>query len=143
MTHKLKETLITSIVIYVLIGWMFAETLTWSAESAIYPRGLFILMGILNTLMIVREVRASKADNSRRGEITWKTIRFPLAVFAAIALYVILFDFIGYIPASAIMITGFMLYTKVKPWWLIAACVVGYSLLMYFAFYKLLSVPIL
>jgi len=129
--------------IYVLIGWMYWETFSWAKESALYPRGLFILMGILNTIMIVKEVFATRADKNRRGVITWATIRFPLAVFVAIVLYVVLFDFIGYIPASAIMIAGFMIYTKVKPWWLIALCVVGYSALVYVVFYKLFNVPIL
>ena len=82
-------------------------------------------------------------DHDAESGVHWKEIAVPLVAFAAIVVYAVLFDLFGYFPATAVMLVGFMIALKVKPWWLILAITAGYALFIYLMFVVWLKVSII
>ena len=82
-------------------------------------------------------------DHDAESGVHWKEIAVPLVAFAAIVVYAVLFDLFGYFPATAVMLVGFMIALKVKPWWLILAIRAGYALFIYLLFVVWLKVSII
>ena len=102
-----------------------------------------ILLTVLTVIMLYLDVRKYAKDHDAESGVHWKEIAVPLVAFAAIVVYAVLFDLFGYFPATAVMLVGFMIALKVKPWWLILAITAGYALFIYLMFVVWLKVSII
>lgn len=112
-------------------GFLFAQTMGMPSTPALFPRMSLILLTVLTVIMLYLDVRKYAKDHDAESGVHWKEIAVPLVAFAAIVVYAVLFDLFGYFPATAVMLVGFMIALKVKPWWLILAITAGYALFIY------------
>ena len=71
-----------------------------------------------------------------------QVLKIPVITWCIVALYVALFAFIGYIPATAIILIILMRFMKQTSWPIIITIDVVYLLLMYFVFARMLNVSI-
>ena len=143
MSHKARETLFTGIFFYALIALLLYKTVNLPSSAAVFPRACLVLLLLLNTIMIAQDFIKYPKSSQEKGVLTWKTVRTPLLAFVGIFVYVFLFDKIGYFPASIIMMIGFMLALKVKPWWKILLITAAYAVFIYLLFVLWLHVRIL
>ena len=142
MSHKARQDLAVVIVHYLAAGFLYYKTLAMPASAALFPRALLILFSALNTLILITDVK-KYWSTQEVGGLIWKDINMSLLAFVGVIGYVVLFDLVGYFPATGIMIAGFMLALKVRPLWKIAAIIGGYWLFTYLLFVLWLKVRIL
>lgn len=142
MSHKARQDLAVVIVLYLAAGFLYYKTLAMPASAALFPRALLILFSALNTLILITDVK-KYWSTQEVGGLIWKDINMSLLAFVGVIGYVVLFDLVGYFPATGIMIAGFMLALKVRPLWKIAAIIGGYWLFTYLLFVLWLKVRIL
>ena len=128
MSPKARESLITSVVLLAVFGFLFARTFQMPSTPA-----LFLCM----------DIRKHGKGSGAEGGVHFKEISMPLLAFLAIVGYVVLFRLFGYFPATAVMLVGFMAVLKVRPWRLILAIMAGYSVFIYLMFVVWLKVSIL
>ena len=127
----------------IIYGFLFAQTMGMPSTPALFPRMCLILLTVLTVIMLYLDVRKYAKDHDAESGVHWKEIAVPLVAFAAIVVYAVLFDLFGYFPATAVMLVGFMIALKVKPWWLILAITAGYALFIYLMFVVWLKVSII
>ena len=96
-----------------------------------FPRMILVVFALLNTAMIFA---AFKSGGVGAGGITLTELKMPLLYYAGIVLYIVLFRFFGYFPATVVMLTVFMAICKVRPWWKIALIVGGFTGIIYLLF---------
>lgn len=142
MSPKVRESVITTVVMLAVFGFLFTQTLGMPDSPALFPRMCLALLSILTVIMLYLDVRKYGKDHEAQGGVHWKEIALPLLAFAGIVVYAVLFDLFGYFIATAIMLVGFMIALKVKPWWLILAIIAGYGLFIYLMFVVWLKVNI-
>ena len=143
MSPKARESVITSVVLLIIYGFLFAQTMGMPSTPALFPRVCLILLTVLTVIMLYLDVRKYAKDHDAESGVHWKEIAVPLVAFAATVVYAVLFDLFGYFPATAVMLVGFMIALKVKPWWLILAITAGYALFIYLMFVVWLKVSII
>lgn len=69
-------------------------------------------------------------------------MKTPLITWGIVLAYVLLFYFVGYFVATAIIIPVLMRFMKQTSWKLILAIDVGYLLVIYFVFARMLNVSV-
>ena len=143
MSRKARQDLIVVIVLYLAAGFFYAQTLEMPETAAFFPRALLILFSALNTLTLLTDVKKYWNDRESDPPLVWKNINMSLLAFVGVVIYVVLFDLLGYFPATGIMIAGFMLALKVRPLWKIAVIIAGYWIFTYLLFVLWLKVRII
>lgn len=143
MSAKSKECLVTGLIIFGVIGLLWTQTLKWPGDSRVVPQGILVLMVALNAINTAFDIRKYAKDYEAKRNFTKETILLPLFIFAVIAAYIALFSLLGYLPATAAMIAGLLIYAKVRPVWLIVVIVAAYLLFTYGLFDLLLSVSVI
>ena len=124
-----RQGLIVGIVLYAFILFCWMCTNSFIGDAALFPRMILALFAVLNTIMVIQAFQG-------KGKVAFsaKEAAMPLLYFAGIVVYALLFNLLDYFPATAIMLVGYMLILKVKPYWLIAALTGGYMVFVYVLF---------
>lgn len=113
------------------------------SDAAMMPKLLDGLLAILSVLIINQGLQKSKVPADQQKKLlVWEDFKVPLVTWGIVALYVALFYFVGYFVATAIIIPLLMRYMKQTNWKLIIAIDVGYLLVIYFVFVRMLGVSI-
>ena len=138
MQKKNMQSLIVGVVLYAFIVFCWMCTNSFIGDASLFPRMILILFAILNTIMVVQAF----LGRGKEGKFYLKDALMPLAYFAGIVVYVLLFGWLGYFPATVIMLVALFLILKVRPYWLIAALTGGYCLFVYLLFVLWLKIHI-
>ena len=125
----LSHDLIVGVIFYAFIGFCYYITTTMLPDSAAFPQMTLALLAILNTAMVINSFVKKPAN-----KFTAKDTAMPLLYFAGIIVYAIVFNFLGYFPATAIMLIAYMLILQVRPIWKIFAITAGYLVFIYVLF---------
>lgn len=129
MNTKTKQDLTVALVVYAFLLFIFVETNALPEAVSMFPRIIIIAFALLNTIMVITAFQKGSGE-----AVTLTEVKAPILYFIGIAGYVVLFRFLGYFPATAMMLVGFMLAFRVRPWWKIAIIVVGYTTALYVFF---------
>ncbi len=130
MTKKKSgHELIVGVILYAFILFCWMCTNTMIGDAKMFPRMILTLFAVLNTIMIVQAFMGKY-----KNKFTVKEAVMPLVYFAGIVVYALLFAFLGYFPATIIMLIAYMLILKVRPYWLIGALTAGYVAFVYVLF---------
>ena len=131
MQGKNKQTLIVGVVLYAFIVFCWMCTNSFVGDAALFPRMILVLFAVLNTIMVIQAFLGKE-----KGAVTFhiRDALYPLLYFAGICAYIALFAWLGYFPATVIMLIAFFLILKVKPYWLIPVLTGGYCLFVYLLF---------
>lgn len=126
---SVSHDLIVGVIFYAFIGFAYYVTTTMLPDSAVFPQMALALLAILNTALVINGF-VKKQSN----KFSIKDTMMPLLYFAGIIVYVLLFQWIGYFPSTAIMLAAYMVILKVRPLWKIGAITVGYLIFIYLLF---------
>ena len=122
---------------------IYALNMNLPADAALMPKLLVGLLSILSVLIIAQGLKKSKVPADQQKKLlVWEDFKVPMVTWGIVALYVALFYFAGYFIATAVIIPLLMRYMKQINWKLIIAIDVGYLLVIYFAFVRMLGVSI-
>ena len=130
------------IFMYAVCGYFFAKSLSLPTEIQSYPKFTVSALFFLTTLYLVQMLIAAFKNGVESGaDKVFKGFQ-PAQFFvtlAAVILYVIAINFLGFYIATAIFLVCLLLYLKV-PYLHTAIAVVVILALVYFAFAKFLGV---
>ena len=147
MSPKAKQDTIIAVVIYAIIGFLFAVTMGLSSDSALFPRMVLALMAVVNTVsvwQIIMKDRKLRAQNINEPiMLSISDAKMPLVVFLGSIAYTVLFVLTNYFIATAVMIIVYMLIEKVKPKWMIFVVTAVYLGFIYYLFVVQLSVRLI
>lgn len=122
---------------------IFALNKDLPSDAAMMPKLLDVLLAVLAVLIINQGLQKSKVPADQQKKLlVWEDFKVPLITWGIVALYVALFYVAGYFIATAITIPLLMRFMKQTSWKLIFAVDVGFLLVIYFVFVRMLSVSI-
>ncbi len=144
---SLHQDVYISIAVYVVVGLLLFKSIGMNEQSAIFPRMILIGLALLNTAVLMRGIKNTKALNeSDKGvvnHIRWEVIKAPLGVFVITALYAFIFTLTNYFIATSLFMIGLMKFYKVKSWKTIILLVVIFNAAIYVGFVMGLKVPLI
>lgn len=143
MKKQIHQDVFIGFVCLAITLLIFALNMGLPSDAAMMPRLLAAFLTILSILIIYHGMRKSQDPaEAEKKELTWDVLKIPVITWCIVALYVALFAFIGYIPATAIILIILMRFMKQTSWPIIITIDVVYLLLMYFVFARMLNVSI-
>ena len=141
MSPRAKQDILVAVVIYAVVGFLFAVTTSLSSDSALLPRMVLTLTDVWYIIAKDKQLRAAGVVESSR--LPFGDAKMPMIVFIGSIAYTALFVATDYFIATAIMIVVYMLIEKVKPKWLIIVITVLYLAFIYYLFVVQLSVRLI
>lgn len=143
MCKKAKQDILVCALIYLFILFCYWQTLTMKSGSEVMPHMILTVAIVCNTALLVRSVSQLRKTSSDEGYTSVAEIKMPVLMFLGVVLYCLLFNFLNYFVATAIMLLVFMLIEKVKPLWLIITIDAVYLAFIYTLFVMVLKVPLI
>ncbi|MEE3488621.1 MAG: tripartite tricarboxylate transporter TctB family protein [Bulleidia sp.] len=143
MSKQTKQEIALCIVIYAILGFLFASGRKLLLESALFPNAVLGLMAILNTFDLIKALKADKTNPDAPETLPWSEAKMPLVAFLGSIVYSLVFFKTNYFIATGIMIPVFMLIEKVKPVWKIILITAVYLVFIYVLFVVQLKVQLL
>ncbi len=143
MCKKAKQDIGVCALIYLFILFCYWQTLTMKSGSEVMPHMVLAVAIVCNTALLVRSVGQRHKNFSDEGYTSIAEIKMPMLMFLGVVLYCLLFNFLNYFVATAIMLVVFMLIEKVKPLWMILTIAAIYLAFIYVLFVMVLKVPLI
>lgn len=128
----------------IFCGLVWALNMDLPSAAAMMPRLLAGILAALSVIILTQGILKSKLPASEQGEkaFTIDSVKIPLIAWGLIAVYVLLFKYVGYFVSTGVMLIGFMRFMKIKNWKPIIAITVVYLIIVYVVFVRLLGVNI-
>ena len=143
MKKQIHQDVIIGFVCLALCLLFYAMNRPLPAEAAMMPNLLVGLMTVLSACILYQGVVKSKAPAEEQKKLfTWDGVKIPLITWGIVLAYVLLFYFVGYFVATAIIIPVLMRFMKQTSWKLILAIDAGYLLVIYVVFVRTLNVSV-
>ena len=143
MKKQINQDVIIGFVCLALCLLFYAMNRPLPSEAAMMPNLLVGLMTVLSACILYQGVVKSKAPAEEQKKLfTWDGVKIPLITWGIVLAYVLLFYFVGYFVATAIIIPVLMRFMKQTSWKLILAIDAGYLLVIYFVFVRTLNVSV-
>ncbi|UTE77455.1 tripartite tricarboxylate transporter TctB family protein [Rossellomorea sp. KS-H15a] len=92
---------------------------------------------LLSLILIVKEVMSKAKEEKKEAAML-----YAVAAMAMVAVYLILIPYVGFYLSTAAVIVSFLLFTKVKSLYTLAAVPLGTIAFIYIFFEKFLSVSL-
>jgi len=124
-------------IIFLVILLNFPAKKQAGVGAGVVPMLWIIGISGFSILLLVKALIGSEEKDPKRGRID-----VVLVSVGATILYLILIQYIGYFISSVLFLGGSMYYLTYRNWKVIAGVTAGWLLFSYFAFYKLLFVPL-
>lgn len=129
---------------YLVCGYFFYKTVSLPEEIQSYPKFTVAVLFALTTLYLVQMLIAAFRNGVEGGaDKVFKGFQ-PAQFFvtlAAVIVYVVLINFLGFYIATALFLIGLLLYLKV-PYLYTAIATAAILALVYFAFARFLGVKL-
>lgn len=123
---------------------IFAINNNIPSEAALMPRLLAGVMTVLSIFIIHRGLGLSKMPKEEQPDeyLSWAGLKIPLITWGIVVLYFLLFRFVGYFIATAIVLPLLMRFMKRTSWKTILAIDGAFLLIIYFVFVKVLKMSV-
>lgn len=106
-----------------------------------FPLIVAAVLVFCGALVIVRSVKKTQsAEETENGAFQWKECKYSLGLLALIIVYALLMEWITFFPATMIIIPVFMLFLRVRKWWVIVLTDVLTTAFVYWLFVVQLSI---
>ena len=146
-TKSLHQDVYISIAVYILVGIFLVMSTRLVEASAVFPRMILIGLGLLNTVIMFKGIKHTKAmrisGTETKNSIRWEVIKAPMIVFLMTAGYAALFAFTNFFISTSVFIIAIMKFYKVKSWKSILLMVAIFNAAIYLGFVMGLRVPLL
>jgi len=142
--NKLHQDVFVGIAALIFVAWVLFLNRKLPLGSALMP---LLLCGLLAVLGVIIIIQGLKKSSSGRPEdmkelLNEDILKVPLIAWLFVLGYVLLFFFVGYFIATAVMLVALMRYMKRTDWKMIIAITVIYLLFMYFVFVRQFGLPL-
>lgn len=141
--HKINIDVILGTILMIFSGIFLYESFKLNKIAGEFPKIILTVLLILSALLTILGVRKTihpeftiKSDTL----LNIKVIQSPLAVFAIIAVYIVLIKYIGFFIATLIFVPVYMLYYGMKNIRIILLTDIILNLFIYVLFVKVLHV---
>jgi hypothetical protein len=131
-------------------AYLFVKTIDLPEPAALWPRLTLVFLTLLAAWIVYKGVR--KTLTVKRGEevdyegeeerLNWQLVRSPLLVFGVVITYFFALTIIGFFPATALFLAGFMWYGGARDWRVYALTVIGVNVFIYLLFSVQLNVQL-
>lgn len=123
-------------IIYFLLG------INYPLAARIFPNILTILLLIFSIIMILQGFNIIASPKQLKSRINKREIFFLLIIAIVLILYVILMNFVGFIPVTIIFLMSGMWYLGYRIWWKnILISILG-VIFIYYVFTQIMYVPL-
>lgn len=144
-SKAIHQDVYISIVLYIVLAFFLTVSMKLPKDSAYFPNMLIIGLAILNTSVLLKGIKRTKAmrKDGSANPIRWEVIKKPVAVFGFTVIYIALFAFTNFYIATAIYMIGLMKFYKVQSWKTIILVSVIFNVFIYLGFSIGLNVPLI
>ena len=142
---KLIKRIALSVVTMAWAIWYLVDTASRAPKAVLLIRPVVYIMGVLFLINLVRDIRKwrleTKGDNEGFEYASSREIKIALISVAAVAVYVLSINFLGFIISTVIFLAGAFIALKAKtiPAICMATVMTG---LLYVVFKILLKMPL-
>lgn len=150
MKRKLNYNVILGTFLIALMVFLFhvSNSFVYAESTALFPKITIVIIGLLSTIVLIdgilKTIRGSEEDAEKEPPIPFlKKYGKPLLVYGVFILYLLVFYFVNFFVATALMLVGLMLYFGVRNWKPLVFVPTGFLLVTYFVFVRLLGVNLL
>lgn len=136
------------VVILAIMGALYYMTgsFMYAEVTATFPRMILIAIMACDLVVLIKGIRATAAMNKEMGETDeaeptfWQKYKAPTLVFLIFLAYLLVFYFLNFYVATALMLVGLMLFFGVRSWKPLVFVPAGFLLATYLLFDIILSV---
>lgn len=133
--------LLLGVIIYLLSYIEASGIQDWSLSPGFFPRlAATFIVGLSLLLILITVVFEGETKAPVSGQIRWRVFWYVIGTIAIMILYVSLIEWLGFIIATVISMTGMMVLYGFRRWIVIALMSVGLPLLIYFFALKVMYV---
>ena len=135
MSGKLIRDLLIGAFLIIGSIYFYGVSTALPKSSATFPQIILIAIIALSAIMLLQTFLKEKTlreAEAKAGKtpIVW----LPYLVYLVVVAFIVVFRFVGYFPASVLLIVGLMLFFKVKSWKLLVGVPAVYCLFVYALF---------
>ena len=141
---KLHQDVFVGIAALIFVAWVLFLNRKLPIGSALMPLLLCGLLAVLGIIIIIQGLKKSASGRPEDMKVLLNEdiLKVPLIAWLFVLGYVLLFFFVGYFIATAVMLVALMRYMKRTDWKMIIAITVIYLLFMYFVFVRQFGLPL-
>lgn len=142
--RNIHSDVYVSLVIYLLVGvaWFFTTSFRNAEETASFARAVLIIIAALDCVVLYRGIRMSGPAKEDKA-FNFKEMKIPLLSFLFFIVYEILFIKFGYFIATPVFLVAIMIFFGERNWKVIVPVVLGYLLIVYVIFVRILHIRLL
>lgn len=128
--------------------YVISSSFVYAESTAIFPKITIVIIAILSIILLIDGIKKSAemgkdpAEEKKRSAFL-VTYGKPLLVYGIFIAYLLVFYFVNFFVATALMLVGLMLYFGVRSWKPLVFVPIGFLAVSYFVFVKVLSVKLL
>ena len=141
---NLHSDVYVSLVIYVFVGlaWYFTTSFRNAEETAAFARAVLLIIAALDCIVLYRGIRMSGPEKEDKA-FNFQDMKMSLLAFILFIVYEILFAKFGYFIATPIFLVGCMVFLGERRPKVIVPVVLGYLLIVYVIFVRILHIRLL
>lgn len=150
MKRKLHYDVILGICILALMTFLYftSNTFTYSESTSIFPKITIVIISVLAVIVLAEGIKktlksSAATDVQQAGPSFLNQYGKPLLVYGLFIVYLLVFYFVNFFVATALMLVGLMFYFGVRSWKTLLFVPVGFLAVAYIVFVNLLSVKLL
>ncbi|SFD87307.1 Tripartite tricarboxylate transporter TctB family protein [Lentibacillus persicus] len=148
MTIKSQTNLLVSAIVLIISIFVFISTFNINGGAAYFPFGLSILLGLLSIILMVNSLEFVKInkhylkDNVTKRDNPFYGPSFKRALVAGLmsTVYVVLFNYVGFIISTLLFIPSFFLFMQIKGYLKYIFITLGFIIFIYIIFVTILRV---
>ena len=150
MIAKLHQDIYIGIVLILIGGFLYVQSLDYTQESASYPRAIIILLIFLSILIIIEGLKKTKLMKEKdanlfEGEespLSIAVLKSPLFSIAYVVAYAILINLLGFFTSTILFTIAFLAFMGVRRWQTFVYTTIGINLFIYLLFVLQLKVQL-
>ncbi|NEU31811.1 tripartite tricarboxylate transporter TctB family protein [bacterium LRH843] len=120
MKKTLNQDVYIGIFLLVLAAILFGLSLSIKGEAIVFPIGLVLLLALFAILIMISGFKNREAssvteeDNGEEENLSLDLLRNPFGVLLITFFYILLMNFIGFFPSTALFFICYFLYMGIK-----------------------------
>lgn len=128
--------------------YIVSTSFVYAESTAVFPKITIAIIMLLSIILLIDGIKKStemvkETETKKEKPDFLKTYGKPLLVYGMFVAYLLVFYFVNFFVATALMLVGLMLYFGVRDWKPLVFVPTGFLAVAYFVFVKILSVKLL
>ncbi|MFD1415736.1 tripartite tricarboxylate transporter TctB family protein [Oceanobacillus jeddahense] len=150
MLAKLHQDIFVGVFIILISVYFFIETIDFSAETAVYPRAILLIMIFFSILLLFQGVKKTRQiikneeveESKEESTLTLSLLKRPSIGLLIITIYVLFINIIGFIVSTFLFFVVFLRFMGEKRIRMYVYIALAFNLFIYFLFAVQLNVQL-